>query len=517
VSYVGTANSGADAFQPSRSNTKPGGAAVGDIAIFYLGRWHESASFPAIASAPANAVLLETLAIGNLQLLVYAKYVEASETTYTFNWTTSRWSRLWSTYFSGRASGLTLSALARQAGTGSANPILSRTVTAATGDDLAWGVGNHEYSGGETHTAPTSFTKVDDNEAGAAAYRLNVSSGSQTASGGTISSAQNHAVCLIALPAASSGAAMNLNTATGSGAAQALSSSKAATLSSATGSGAAQSVSLSKALALGSAAGSGAAQSMSSSKAPGLGAATGSGAAQALTAAKALGLSAAAGSGVPQPMTFTADVGVTLGPATGTGSPQPMTFSKGLTLGAATGAGAPAAIALSKGLALGSAAGAGAVQALAPSKALSLPNATGAGAVQSAGFTAAGSMPLGTAAGTGAPQPMAFSKALTLSPGAGSGVIQALAYSKAPALGVVTGAGAAQVLAAAKALALGRAQGFGDVLELTLDTGGIGPEYEAPEDWTLTTPNGVIVTGRSTAYRAVTRRPAYTATTREDL
>lgn len=205
MAYVATANSGADALQPSRSNTKPGAVAAGDIAIFYLGRWNESASFPAPTSVPTDAVLLDTLQVGLLQLLVYAKYVAGGETTYTFNWGSSRWATLESTYFTGRAQGLDLSTLVRQSITGSGTSITSRSVTAATGDDLAWGVDCHEYNGGETHGPPTSFTEVYDNEAGSAAYRANVASGTQTASGATISSSENFAVHLVALPAAGGG------------------------------------------------------------------------------------------------------------------------------------------------------------------------------------------------------------------------------------------------------------------------------------------------------------------------
>lgn len=205
MSYVATANSGADALQPSRSNTKPGAVAAGDIAVFYLGRWNESASFPAPTTVPSGAVLLATRATGDLQLLVYVKYVVGGETTYTFDWGSSRWATLHSEYFTGRAQGLDLSTLVHDGTTGSGTSITSRSVTAAAGDDLAWAVDCHEYNGGETHTPPTSFTEVYDNEAGSGAYRANVSAGTQTASGATISSSQSFAVELIALPAAGGG------------------------------------------------------------------------------------------------------------------------------------------------------------------------------------------------------------------------------------------------------------------------------------------------------------------------
>ena len=39
MSYVSTANSGADAFGTSRVLTKPGGVVAGDIGVFYIGHW----------------------------------------------------------------------------------------------------------------------------------------------------------------------------------------------------------------------------------------------------------------------------------------------------------------------------------------------------------------------------------------------------------------------------------------------------------------------------------------------
>lgn len=205
MSYVDTANSGADTFASSRANTKPAGVATGDIAVFYLGRWQSGGgAFPAV-TPPSGAVLLDTLAVSELQLLVYAKYVQAGDSTYTFSWTGSIWGGLWSEYFTGRAASLDLSTLARQGTTGSGTAITSRSVTAAIGDDLSWGVDCHMYNGGETHTPPTSFTEIYDAEYGSAAHRDNVTSGTQTASGATISASQNFAVHLVALPAAGGG------------------------------------------------------------------------------------------------------------------------------------------------------------------------------------------------------------------------------------------------------------------------------------------------------------------------
>lgn len=533
MSYVGTANSGADALQPSRSNTKPGGAAAGDIAVFYLGRWNESASFPAPTTVPSGAVLLATRQVGLLQLLVYVKYVVGGETTYTFDWGSSRWGVLWSTYFTGRAQGLTLSALTHDGGTGSGTSITSRSVTAQAGDDLAWGVDCHEYNGGETHTPPTSFTEVYDNEAGDAAYRLNVSAGTQTASGATISASQNFAVELIALPAASSGVAMDLGAATGSGAGQSISLSKLWTpgqaagtgaaqqlaltkvpgLGAAAGSGAAQALSLSKALPLGAAAGVGAPQAMAWSKAWTLDTATGASSAQALAAAKTLPLGPATGTGTPQAAGFTTPTGLELGPATGTGAAQPMAWTKAWTLDAAIGTGAPAGITDSKSLTLGQAAGTGAAQALAPTKAPGLQNATGTGAPQVMTFTPAGSMALGPALGSGAPQAMAFSKARALGAATGAGAAQGSTWNKTTQLGAVTGSGSPRVWACAKLCALVQAQGSGAPQAMTF-AGPFEP-YEAPENWTAATRDGATVLERHPSYTARTRAPQYAVTTRK--
>jgi hypothetical protein len=202
-----------------------------------------------------------------------------------------------------------------------------------------------------------------------------------------------------------------------------------------------------------------------------LGQASGSGAAQALAASKALTLGAAAGSGAPQAMTFT----------------------KALTLGVAAGSGSPAAIAAAKGLTLGSAAGNGSPQALVPGKDLGLQTATGSGAAQAATLAGSG-MNLGTAAGTGAAQPMTFTKGLLLGTAAGAGAPQAISRSKALALSVVHGTGAA----------------------LALQLAGPVAEYDAPTSWAVSSRLAPRAAGRLYTYTAATRRPSYTATTREN-
>lgn len=225
----------------------------------------------------------------------------------------------------------------------------------------------------------------------------------------------------------------------------------------------------------------------------------------------AMNLSNAAGTGTAQALATSK--ALALGAAAGTGAPQPMTFAKALALDTATGSGAPAAIAADKSLTLAQAAGSGVVQALAPSKALGLQNAAGTGTAQPMSLTpeaGEGEMPLGTATGTGAAQPMTFSKNLALSPAAGSGAVQAVALSKPLGLAAAAGAGAAQGLAASKQLTYAAATGSGAAQAMSLSGA-----YEAPTEWTISTPAAATVDPRSQAFTAVTRATPYTAVTRE--
>lgn len=499
VALVDTTTSGTtDAQTDNRTVPVPAGATSAHVAVIDLEIWLDTSTDPTISWPTGFDQIgyVESATDGFTRLyraISTNPTVGQSGGNYAMSWSGSYWNQAQCSLWSGVDQTTPQDVATASAVTASnRNHTAASLTTVNAGCGMLYGTANENNA---TATAPTGYTQQETANYLKTYTKIAGAAGTEsiTAGANPWSTATVKVGLLTALRPASSGTAMNLSSAAGSGAAQALSSSKAAGLGSAAGSGAAQVLTSSKALALDAAAGTGAPQPMSFSKGLALGTATGTGAAQ--------------------PLSLTGDVPMPLGPATGTGAPQPMSFSKGLALGVATGAGAPAGIGADKGLTLAQAAGAGAAQALTPGKSLGLQNAAGSGAAQAAGFTAAGSMALGTAAGTGVPQPMAFSKNLALSPAAGSGAVQAVALAKALELAAATGAGTAQALSNGKGLPLGAAQGAGAPQAMTLQ-GPFAP-YTAPTEWTVSTPPGAAVNGRPQAHTAITRRTPYTATTRE--
>lgn len=457
VALVDTTTSGTtDAQTDNRTVPVPAGATSAHVAVIDLEIWLDTSTDPTISWPTGFDQIgyVESATDGFTRLyraISTNPTVGQSGGNYAMSWSGSYWNQAQCSLWSGVDQTTPQDVATASAVTASnRNHTAASLTTVNAGCGMLYGTANENNA---TATAPTGYTQQETANYLKTYTKIATSAGTEsiTAGANPWSTATVKVGLLTALRPASSGTAMNLSSAAGSGAAQALSSSKAA----------------------------------------GLGSAAGSGAAQALTSSKALALDAAAG----------------------TGAPQPMSFSKGLALGVATGAGAPAGIGADKSLTLAQAAGAGAAQALTPGKSLGLQNAAGSGAAQAAGFTAAGSMALGTAAGTGVPQPMAFGKNLALSPAAGSGAVQAVALAKTLELAAATGAGTVQALSNGKGLPLGAAQGAGAPQAMTLQ--GPFTPYTAPTEWTVSTPPGAAVNGRPQAHTAITRRTPYTAITRE--
>jgi hypothetical protein len=199
-SYVAQANTGADAIASSRSVAKPGGVTAGGVGVFWLVRWHESASFPAV-TPPSGAVLRGTIATTLSQTLVYLMKVSA-ESAFAFSWTGGRWSALSSLYFSGVDPALDLSTVPFHSLTGSGTAITTLTVTTVDTAALAWNV-NTLDGGSATHAPPTGFTEVGDVTPWSSAYRIASGDGSQSASSATNGTSTGWAAGLVALAPAS--------------------------------------------------------------------------------------------------------------------------------------------------------------------------------------------------------------------------------------------------------------------------------------------------------------------------
>ncbi|WP_282084002.1 hypothetical protein [Streptomyces tendae] len=204
TTYLAQANTGADALASVRTVTKPAPVGAGAVGVFWLVRWHESGSFPAV-TPPAGAVLRGTITTTSMQTQCYLRRVNA-ETSFAYSWTSGRWSTLAAVWFSGVDPAADLATVPFQSATGSGTAIGTLTVTSNVDSALAWHVNTIDTSG-VSHTPPTGFTEVADVSPSASAYRITVTSGSQDATGATASPTTNWAAGLVALPPAPTGGA----------------------------------------------------------------------------------------------------------------------------------------------------------------------------------------------------------------------------------------------------------------------------------------------------------------------
>lgn len=245
TAFVAEANTGVDALVSSRSVTTPAGVAAGDVGVFWLVRWSDTASFPAV-TPPAGAVLRGTIATGELQTLCYLHKVGA-EASFAYSWTGTRWSALSVLFFSGADPGLDLAAAPFQSATGSGTSITTLTVDTVAAAALAWNVDTIESASGVTHTPPAGFTEAADVPPWSTAYAISPGDGAQSASGATLSGSRVWGAGLVALAPAATGttgdaavsAAAGLSAAGARGAAGAGSLTAAAALSTAGARGAA--------------------------------------------------------------------------------------------------------------------------------------------------------------------------------------------------------------------------------------------------------------------------------------
>lgn len=199
TTYLAQANTGADTLTSTRSVTKPAAVTAGAVGVFWLVRWHESGSFPAV-TPPAGAVLRGTITTASMQTQCYLHRVTA-ETTFTYSWTSGRWSTLAAVWFSDVDPTADLATVPFQSATGSGTAIGTLTVTSNVDSALAWHVNTIDTSG-VTHSPPAGFTEVADVSPWSSAYRITVTSGSQDATGATANPTTAWAAGLVALPPA---------------------------------------------------------------------------------------------------------------------------------------------------------------------------------------------------------------------------------------------------------------------------------------------------------------------------
>lgn len=191
--------------QSAAATTVPAGAAIGDVVVVYLATWVSSAAFTVtpptgFTQKGANWGASDGASVNSVW---WKRLVAADTGSYSFGMSAARWSSANALCFSGCvATGDPFDAVATPI-QGTFGTVSSISVTTTdTGGGLVWAVYN-DTSG--THTPPTSFTEVTDFDCGSTAYRIPGASGSQTASGGSISSSGIGAVWLGALLSAAGG------------------------------------------------------------------------------------------------------------------------------------------------------------------------------------------------------------------------------------------------------------------------------------------------------------------------
>jgi hypothetical protein len=214
VAFRSSSNTGNDASTTSRAPAVPAGAAAGDVVVVVLTRW---TSDSAITAPSGFADWGTTYPAGtggntNANVHIFWKRLTGADTgTYSFSWTNNTgetWTHAHALCFSGCVStGTPIEAVNNWAGTAGSYGSTSVTTVGAPG--LIWSSYN-DSSG--THTPPSSgtWTEVADFDSGSAAYRIPGASGTQTASGGSVTSSSPAAAVLIALAPEPSGSDLNL-------------------------------------------------------------------------------------------------------------------------------------------------------------------------------------------------------------------------------------------------------------------------------------------------------------------
>jgi hypothetical protein len=193
VAYVNGTDTGNAVDVSSRAVNVPAGAAAGHIAVVYLGQW-QSGSTPTVTapSGFAQKGAQWTSADNGAKSSIWWKRLTGSgdvSGTYSFSWGGTYWTTVQCALFSGCiSSGDPWDAVATPTtGTWGSIATISVTSTDANGG-LFWAVYNDSAG---SHTPPTGFTEIADNDSGSCAYRIPGSSGSQSASSASITSSSN--------------------------------------------------------------------------------------------------------------------------------------------------------------------------------------------------------------------------------------------------------------------------------------------------------------------------------------
>lgn len=192
---------GSDSFVSSVSIGVPLGAAANDIAVVGIEMWE--AGNPTV-TPPSGFTLLTSVVSGSQKLKVFWKRLAGADTGfYTFSWTGSQWTIGNCLLFSGcKTSGDPIGSNFDTAISASGTGVPSTSVTVAFAPAFAHFVAN-ENSG--LKTPPTGFTETRDSFYLEASYLAPGSSGTTTASGGTLGASTLSLAALIAIEPDSGG------------------------------------------------------------------------------------------------------------------------------------------------------------------------------------------------------------------------------------------------------------------------------------------------------------------------
>jgi hypothetical protein len=196
VGFRSSSNTGNDTNVSSLSPAVPSGAVADDVMVVVLTRWSADIS-PAVTPASGFTHVGSQVIVGDAKIDVYWKRLTGGDAgTYTFSWTGSMWSHAHVFCMTGVISTGDPIGAHFTSWTGLAGSIGSLQLTTSFAPGLVWS--NYNDTNG-THTPPTSFTETMDFDCGSGAYYLPGTTGTHTASGGSITSSSNAAAVMVAL------------------------------------------------------------------------------------------------------------------------------------------------------------------------------------------------------------------------------------------------------------------------------------------------------------------------------
>lgn len=267
VGFVSSSASGSsDAFVSSLNVPVPSSTAANHIAVVAIERW--GGTNPVI-TAPSGFTEKINLVSGDQKLHVWWKRLTGADSgNYSFSWTGSQWTMGHCMLFSGAVTSGDPFGSNTNTATASGTSTPTTTVAPAYAPGLVHFVANENSA---TATPPTNYAEAQDGQYLHSNYRILGTSGSTSASGGTLSASTLQLAALLAIQPASGGSSVAANTATETDSAFSFGKAKRGTANTATETDTAVSIGKRKTRAIGLAAETDAALTFGKAKARALG------------------------------------------------------------------------------------------------------------------------------------------------------------------------------------------------------------------------------------------------------